>query len=110
MEQLPLGILSFCKGDPDCCLRSCVPHIEFCYGKCRTQECVDKCQDLVENCESVCLEKGVDRARNPLLLQRLSVRGINIQAGHSGRAARTWLILIGLLVLGLLGGLFMRIL
>lgn len=110
MEQLPLGILSFCAGDRDCCLKSCVPHIQFCYESCKTEDCRDRCEDLVENCESVCLEKGVQGVKNPLLLQRLPVRDVNLETGQSGKAVRTLLILAGLLVLGLLCGLFMRVL
>lgn len=73
--DLPYGIRSYCSGvwnsttqsfekgdDVQCCLDSCKKHLNFCFNTCNKAEqikqknCFEECQDLVENCESVCLE------------------------------------------------------
>lgn len=77
--ELPYGIRSYCFGvwnsttqsfekgdDVQCCLDSCKKHLKFCFDTCNTlknnKNCLEECQDLVENCESVCLENSTKKS------------------------------------------------
>jgi hypothetical protein len=66
--SLPSGILSYCsgnwnasinnfeKGDPvKCCLDSCLQQVKYCSNRCNSSNC-DKCNILIDNCKSGCLE------------------------------------------------------
>lgn len=99
--DLPYGIRSYCSGvwnsstqsfekgdDIQCCLDSCKKHLNFCFDTCnkaeqiKQQNCFEECQDLVENCESVCLE-GSSRKIGLSMLENKGInkgkkKGINI--------------------------------
>jgi hypothetical protein len=77
--ELPYGIRSYCSGvwnattqsfekgdDVQCCLDSCKKHLKVCFDTCNNlknnKNCLEECQDLVENCESVCLENSTKKS------------------------------------------------